>query len=122
MSVLSCMGGNLPGQHIGTAPDASYDLIRTEDDATEYLTEEDNWIVGAELADSLGTDVINSSLGYYNFDDSSMDHTYADLNGNKTRITQGANLAFQKGILVFASAGNEGNNYVETNHCSGGWN
>lgn len=110
MSVLSCMAGNIPNKLIGTAPDASFYLIRTEDIATEYLIEEDNWVAGAELADSLGADVINSSLGYYFFDDSKMNHAYSDLNGKKTRATQGANMAFKKGILVFNSAGNEGNN------------
>lgn len=109
MSVLSTMAGNLPGSLVGTAPDASYYLFRTEDDPTEYLVEEDNWVAGAELADSLGVDVINSSLGYYAFDDPVMNHPYSDMNGKKTRITQGANMAFQKGILVVASAGNEGN-------------
>lgn len=108
MSVLSCMGGNLPGQFIGTAPDASYYLFRTEDAASEYLIEEDNWVAGAELADSLGVDVINSSLGYSEFKDTLMNHTYADLDGKTTRVARGANMAFQKGILVFCSAGNEG--------------
>lgn len=108
MSVLSCMGGNLPGKLIGTAPDASYFLIRTEQDPSEYLIEEDNWVAGAELADSVGVDVINSSLGYGEFDDPAMNHLYSDLNGKKTRITQAANMAFSKGILVFNSAGNEG--------------
>jgi Subtilisin-like serine proteases len=110
MSVLSCMGGNVPGTLIGTAPDASYYLFRTEDVSSEYLIEEDNWVAGAELADSLGVDIINSSLGYNQFDDAKMNHVYADLDGKTTRITKGANMAFQKGILVFASAGNEGNN------------
>lgn len=110
MSVLSCMGGHVPGSLIGSAPDASYYLIRSEDVATEYLIEEDNWVAAAEFADSLGADIINSSLGYSEFNDSKMNHVYADMNGKKTRVTQGANMAFQKGILVFASAGNEGNN------------
>jgi len=110
MSVLSCMGGNLPGNFLGTAPDASFYLIRTEDAATENIIEEDNWVSGAELADSLGADVITSSLGYNQFDDPRMNHTYSDLNGHKTRVTQGANMAFLKGILVFNSAGNEGGN------------
>lgn len=110
MSVLSTMGGNIPGTLVGTAPDASYYLFRSEDDASEYLIEEDNWVVAAELADSVGADVINSSLGYYDFDDSTMNHPYSDLNGNKTRVTQGANMAFSKGILVFTSAGNEATN------------
>lgn len=108
MSVLSCMAGNLPGKLVGTAPDASYYLFRTEQDPSEYLVEEDNWVAAAELADSLGVDVINSSLGYTVFDDPAMNHTYADLNGKTTRVTQGANMAFRKGILVFSSAGNEG--------------
>ena len=110
MSVLSCMGGNIPGSLIGTSPDASFYLFRSEDAATEYLIEEDNWVAAAELADSLGVDVINSSLGYYDFDDPKMNHPYADLDGKTTRVTQGANMAFQKGILVFSSAGNEGSN------------
>jgi len=110
MSVLSCMGGNIPGSLIGTAPDASYYLFRTEDVSTEYLIEEDNWVAAAEYADSLGVDVINSSLGYSQFDDSKMSHVYADMNGKTTRVARAANMAFQKGILVFASAGNEGSN------------
>ncbi len=110
MSVLSTMGGNIPGTLVGTSPDASFYLFRSEDAATEYLIEEDNWVAAAELADSVGVDVINSSLGYYDFDDPKMSHPYSDMNGKKTRVTQGANMAFQKGILVFTSAGNEGNN------------
>jgi serine protease AprX len=108
MSVLSIMGGNVPGQLIGTAPNSSYLLIRTEDVATEFLIEEDNWIAGAEFADSAGVDIINSSLGYFRFDDPAMNHTYADMDGNTTRVTRGANIAVSRGILVFSSAGNEG--------------
>jgi len=107
--VLSAMGACLPNQLIGTAPDASYYLFRTEDDASEYLIEEDNWVAGAEYADSLGADIINSSLGYYEFDDTTMNHTYADMDGNTTRVTRAANMAAEKGILVCNSAGNEGN-------------
>ena len=109
MSVLSCMGGNIPGKLIGTAPNASYWLLRSEDVATEYMIEEDNWVAAAEFADSVGADVINSSLGYYVFDDNATDHTYADMDGKTTRVTRGANVAASRGILVFASAGNEGN-------------
>lgn len=110
MSVLSTMGGNIPGLLVGTAPDASFYLFRSEDALSEYIIEEDNWVAAAELADSVGADVINSSLGYTQFEDPTMNHTYADMNGRTTRVTQGANMAFKKGILVFASAGNEGNN------------
>lgn len=109
MSVLSIMGGNVPGTLIGTAPKASYWLLRSEDTGSEYLIEEDNWVVAAEYADSVGVDIINSSLGYFKFDDPLMDHTYADMDGKTTRVTRAANIAVSRGMLVFASAGNEGN-------------
>lgn len=107
--VLSTMGANLPGEIVGTAPKADYWLIRTEDGDSEYLIEELNWVSGAELADSVGADVINSSLGYSTFDDSDMDHSYDDMDGNSTPITIGADIAASKGILVVNSAGNSGN-------------
>ncbi|MDZ7740901.1 MAG: S8 family serine peptidase [Bacteroidota bacterium] len=107
-SVLSTMGANVPGQMIGTAPHADYYLLRTEDGASEYIVEEYNWVSGVEFADSAGADVINSSLGYTTFDDPSQDHTYADMNGNTTPITIGADIAASKGMLVVNSAGNSG--------------
>ena len=110
MSVLSIMGGNIPGELIGTAPEASYWLLRSEEVGSEYLIEEDNWVVAAEYADSVGADIINSSLGYFQFDDPLMNHTYADMDGKTTRVTQAANIAASRGMLVFSSAGNEGNN------------
>ncbi|MBW6460170.1 MAG: S8 family serine peptidase [Bacteroidales bacterium] len=106
--VLSCMGSNYPEQLIGTAPKASYWLLRSEDGATEYIIEEYNWVSAAEFADSVGADVINSSLGYTVFDDPSQNHTYADMDGNTTPITNGADMAAQKGILVVNSLGNYG--------------
>ncbi|MCX6225447.1 MAG: S8 family serine peptidase [Bacteroidia bacterium] len=106
--VLSIMGGNLPAQLVGSAPKASYYLLITEDAAREYLVEEDNWVSGAEFADSVGADLINSSLGYSIFDDPSMNHTYADMNGKTARITIAADIACTKGILVVSSAANEG--------------
>jgi len=109
MSVLSCMGGNVPNSLIGTARKASFWLLISEDVDSEYLIEEDNWIAAAEFADSVGVDIINSSLGYYEFDDPITNHTYADMDGKTTRVTKGANIAATRGILVFASAGNEGN-------------
>lgn len=108
--VLNCMGANLPGTYIGTAPDADYWLLRTEDAPTENIIEEYNWVAGAEFADSVGADVLNTSLGYTTFDDSSKSHTYSDLDGNTTIITIGADLAASKGMLVVNSAGNSGNN------------
>ena len=109
MYVLSIMGGIIPGQLVGTAPESSYWLLRSEDTSSEFLIEEDNWIAAAEFADSVGADIINSSLGYYEFDDPEMNHTYEDLDGKSTRVSIGANIASSKGMLVVASAGNEGN-------------
>jgi hypothetical protein len=107
-SVLNCMGANIPGFYIGSAPDANYWLIRTEDAPTENIIEEYNWVVGAEFADSVGADVVNTSLGYTTFDDSTKSHTYADLDGNTTVITRGADIAASKGMLMINSAGNSG--------------
>lgn len=108
-SVLSTMGGYWEGNLVGTAPDADYWLIRTEDGATEFLVEEYNWVAGAAFADSVGADVLNTSLGYTTFDDPAMDHTWEELNGDSTVITRGANMAFRKGMFVVNSAGNSGN-------------
>jgi len=110
-SVLSTMGGYIAGELIGTAPDASYWLLRSEESINgtpENLIEEYNWVSAAEFADSVGADLINSSLGYTEFDDPEMNHTYEDLDGNTTVITRGADIAASKGILVVNSAGNSG--------------
>ncbi|MGE0018283.1 MAG: S8 family serine peptidase [Draconibacterium sp.] len=109
MGVLSCMGGNVPGRLIGTATKADYWLLRSENANTEFLVEEDNWVVAAEFADSVGCDVINSSLGYTTFYNTAMNHVYAEMDGKTTRATRGANVAAARGMLVFVSAGNEGN-------------
>jgi hypothetical protein len=106
--VLSTMAGFMPGRFVGTAPDAAYMLYRTEDVNSEYLIEEHNWIAAAERADSAGADIFNISLGYTEFNDSTMDHTYADLDGNTAPITRAADMAASKGILVVNSAGNAG--------------
>lgn len=108
MNVLSTMGGNLPGKIVGTAPDADYILLRTENGFSEYLVEEYNWVAGAEFADSLGADVFNTSLGYTTFNEPSQNHAYKDMNGDRTPITKGADIAAGKGILVINSAGNSG--------------
>ncbi len=110
MMTLSVIAANLPGQLVGTAPKASFWLLRTEVVASESLSEEYNWAAAAEFADSVGVDIISSSLGYNTFDNSAQNHTYADMNGNTTPITIAADKAAAKGILVIVSAGNEGNN------------
>lgn len=109
MMVMSIMGGNKPGKLIGTAPKAKFWLLRTEDANSEYLVEEDNWASGAEYADSVGADVINSSLGYTTFDNPNMNHKYSELNGRTARASIAAATAASKGILVVNSAGNSGN-------------
>jgi serine protease AprX len=108
MAVLSLIGGNIPYQLVGSAPDADFWLLRSEDVHSEYLVEEDNWISAAEFADSVGADIINTSLGYSEFDDPSLDHTYADMDGNTVRISVAADIAASKGMLVVISAGNQG--------------
>jgi serine protease AprX len=108
MSVLSCIAGVKQGQLIGTAPKAKFFLLRTEDAATETVSEMYNWEAGAVWADSAGADIINSSLGYTQFDNGIGNLTYADMNGNTSVITKAADMAASKGILVVNSAGNEG--------------
>lgn len=107
-SVLSLMAGHVDGKLTGTAPLANYVLVRTENVESEYLVEEDNWVSGAELCDSIGCDVLNTSLGYTTFDDSTQDHTYADLNGLTSRMTLAADIAARKGMIPVNSAGNSG--------------
>jgi hypothetical protein len=108
--VLSILAGIIPDQMYGSAPEANYILVRTENTFSEFLVEEYNWVAGAEYADSLGADVINSSLGYSLFDYAEQDHLYSDLNGRTTPAAIGASTAARKGILVCNSAGNAGDN------------
>ena len=107
-SVLSCIGANVPDTMIGMAPDAKFYLLKTEEEATEYIVEEYNWAAAAEYADSAGADIINSSLGYTEYDAASQSYTYADMNGSTAPVTIAADLAVDKGVLVINSAGNSG--------------
>ncbi len=111
--VLSSMGGFVDGQLVGTAPDAKYYLYITEDAISafpysENPVEESNWVEAAEEADRVGVDIISTSLGYFGYDNPSYSHIYSDMTGNLAFASQGANIAFEKGIIVVASAGNEG--------------
>jgi len=106
MYVLSLMGANIHGLMIGSAPEANFWLLKTEDAATENIIEEDNWVAGIEFADSVGTDIISSSLGYTVFDDTLQNHLYKQMNGHTSRASIGARIAASKGILVVNSAGN----------------
>lgn len=107
-NVLSTMGGFADGQLVGTAPSAQYYLFITEDVNSENPVEESYWVEAAELADYYGVDVINSSLGYFDYDNINYSHQYDDMVGNKTFASRGANMAFNKGIVVVISAGNSG--------------
>ena len=107
-NVLSTMGGFADGQLVGTAPNAQYYLFITEDVNSENPVEESYWVEAAELADYYGVDVINSSLGYFDYDNTNYSYQYNDMIGNKTFASRGANMAFNKGIVVVISAGNSG--------------
>ena len=109
-AVLSTIAGFVDTELVGTAPDVKVYLFRTEDAVPETPLEESLWVEAAEKADSLGVDIISTSLGYQNFDEPRYDHQYADMDGNTTFISRGANIAAEKGILVVAAAGNDGNN------------
>lgn len=113
---LSIMGAYQPGVFIGGAHKADYLLFITEDDPTEYRIEEYNWLFAAERADSLGADIIATSLGYNDFDEDnlpagmSFDYERSDMNGKTAVVTQAAGMAADRGMVVVCSAGNEGVN------------
>ena len=109
--VTSTIAANTSGELIGTAPAASYALIHTEWVGSEELVEEDFWANGAEIADSIGADVINSSLGYRSFPDfPQSDITYADMDGLSSIASRCATILGQKGVIVCIAAGNDGDN------------
>jgi hypothetical protein len=105
---LSTIAANMPGTFVGTAPKAAFYLYRTEDAATEYPIEEQNWAAAAERADSIGVDICSVSLGYYVFDNAQFNYTYANMNGNTTTIARAADMAAKKGMLIVVANGNEG--------------
>lgn len=107
--VLSTIGAYIENQYVGTAIDADYYLFITENTDHELPDEEVHWISAAERADYLGVDVINTSLGYNEFDDPRYNYVYEDMDGQTAFITRGAQIAAEKGIMVVNSAGNSGN-------------
>ena len=109
--VTSAMAANTNGELVGTAPCASYALIHTEWVGSEEIIEEDFWANGAEIADSIGADVINSSLGYRMFPDFPQnDITYENMDGVHSIASRCATILGQKGVIVCVAAGNDGNN------------
>lgn len=105
--VFSIIAGYAPDSYLGGATEASYVLIRSEDDDRESRLEVDNQVRAFEFADSVGADIINSSLGYYIFDDTLTNFTYADMDGRTARNSLCATMAARKGMILCISAGNE---------------
>lgn len=108
--VLSAMAGYKENELIGTAPNADYYLFITEDVTEESPLEESLWVEAAEYADSLGVDIINTSLGYTTFDNPLYDHSYLEMDGKTTFSARGLEYAHKKGMLCVVSAGNDGDN------------
>ena len=106
--VLSALGSNEPQVLVGSAPEARYWLLRCEDQQTEQPVEEDYWAMAAEFADSLGVDIISSSLGYNDYDDYPNYYHQRDLDGHTALISHTASMLAQKGIILVDSAGNSG--------------
>jgi subtilisin family serine protease len=106
--VLSILAAQEPGRMIGVAPEAEYLLAKTENNSSEEPIEEDFWVAGLEWADSLGADIVNSSLGYNIWDDGS-GYSYNDLDGATALTSRAATLAVQQGMILVVAAGNEGN-------------
>ncbi len=107
-NVLSCMSAFVQNQIIAPAYNSEYVLYRTEDDASETKAEEAYWLIAAERADSIGVDVINTSLGYSTFDNPVDNYTSSQMDGNTTLITRAADLAASTGMVIVNSAGNSG--------------
>jgi len=110
----SDIGGFLQNEFVGTAPQASFYFFVTEYTPSETPVEEAWWVEALERSDSLGVDVVNTSLGYRGFDNPNYDHTYEDLDGQTTFSARGANIAFDKGMILVTSAGNGGNTSFPT--------
>jgi subtilisin family serine protease len=101
-------GGYWVNNLVGPAYNATFALAKTEYVPSETPAEEDNWMAAAEWSDSLGVDVISSSLAYLDFDGTANDYTWLDLDGRTTVVAQGAILAHRRGILVANAMGNSG--------------
>ena len=107
-SCLSTMGAYDPNNMVGTAYNASYYLIHTEDGDSENIIEEYNWVSGAECADSLGVDVCTTSLGYIDFDMAQWSHPFEHFDGKTAPMSIGADIAVSRGMICMNAAGNEG--------------
>ncbi|MBR1889780.1 MAG: S8 family serine peptidase [Alloprevotella sp.] len=110
MMVLSCIATDNKGVLVGSAPEAEFYLLRSEDGASEQLVEEDNWCAAIEYADSVGADLVNTSLGYTAFDNKADNVQYWEQDGSTHLMSRSASMAASKGMVLCQSAGNEGDN------------
>ncbi|MFN8415782.1 MAG: S8 family peptidase [Cytophagaceae bacterium] len=107
--ILSVLAADSSGYYVGVAPDASFVLLRSEISNRELRIEEYNWVKALEIADSCGVDVVNTSLGYNQFDIPHQSYTTNEMDGSTSICAQGSYLAYKKGMILVVSAGNEGN-------------
>lgn len=101
----------------GTAPNASYYLIRSEDIYGEYYGEVERLARAFRLADSLDVDVISVSLGYNLMDSAYESFTYEQMNGTSVAALEATRLVEEKNRIVCVAAGNDGNkdwHYIST--------
>lgn len=108
VAVLSIIAGAQPALYVGAAPEASYLLLTSEDNTDEFPVEEDYYVNALEYADSAGVDIINTSLGYKEYQLPGANNTFEILNGATAHASRGVSMAFSKGILVVVAAGNDG--------------
>lgn len=106
-AVWSLFAGLVPGRLVGIARNASYLLAKTEDIRSETRVEEDNYVAALEWADSIGVDIVSSSLGYLDFDNG-FGYTPSQLTGDVAVTSVAADAAAARGILVVTAAGNDG--------------
>lgn len=97
----SLLGGYKPGTMVGPAYGADFILGKTEDYRSEKPVEEDYWVAGIEWAESLGADVVSSSLGYTDW------YRFADMDGRTAVTTRAANRATDLGLIIVNAAGND---------------
>lgn len=108
--VLSCLGGALEDKYYGAAFGAEFLLAVTDDYDTETRADEDRWVAAVEWCDSLGADIISSSLVYNIFDTQEESYSKNDMDGRTSLVARAAEIAFARGIVMVNSAGNEGAN------------
>jgi len=106
---LGAIAGFVPGELIGPAFGATFLLAKTENTQWERHIEEDAWVAAAEWADSIGADIISSSLVYLgNFTNGETGYTWQNMDGDTAMITIGADIAASRGVLIVNAAGNGG--------------